>query len=162
MKAQDILVHSLKMDQNVWMMLLDDLSDADLLVRPVPGANHLAWQLGHILSAECRFLKELGVTMPNLPANFDQQHSKEMSQVDPPKGFLSKGEYINLFKTVRAATVAACVGSSDADLDKANPGRMAEFAPTFGALYALVAAHATMHVGQASVLRRKLGKSVKF
>ena len=37
---------------NVSEQYLSDLTDADLLVRPVPGANHIAWQLGHLIQAE--------------------------------------------------------------------------------------------------------------
>ena len=31
---------------------LADLTDAELLVRPVPGINHIAWQWGHLISSE--------------------------------------------------------------------------------------------------------------
>ena len=33
-------------------LLNADLSDADLLVRPAPSANHIAWQLGHLIASE--------------------------------------------------------------------------------------------------------------
>lgn len=39
-------------------MILSDLSDADLMVRPVPHANHFAWQLGHLIAAERNILLE--------------------------------------------------------------------------------------------------------
>ena len=35
---------------------IGDLEDADLFVRPGEGCNHLAWQLGHLISAECRLI----------------------------------------------------------------------------------------------------------
>ena len=31
---------------------LGDFSDADMLARPAPSANHAAWQLGHLIAAE--------------------------------------------------------------------------------------------------------------
>ena len=44
-------------------LLVSDLSDADLLVRPVPQANHIAWQLGHLILQECESIgsQDLGV-----------------------------------------------------------------------------------------------------
>src|SRR5262245_11545197 len=160
MNAQQAITWALKSDLNVWNMLLDDISDAELLMRPVPGANHLAWQIGHVITAECRFLKNIGKSMPELPANFEQQHGKEKIQAE--KGFLTKAEYQKLQAAVRQATIAAVAGCSDADLDKPNTGPLEKFAPTYGAVFQLVAAHSTMHVGQLTTLRRKLGKPVKF
>jgi hypothetical protein len=26
------------------------------MARPVPGANHVSWQLGHLISADCRLV----------------------------------------------------------------------------------------------------------
>ena len=36
------------------LLLVSDLSDAELLVRPVPQANHIAWQLGHLILQDSR------------------------------------------------------------------------------------------------------------
>ena len=51
---------------------LSDLSDADLLVRPTPGANHIAWQFGHLIESEPHLLKIIlpDAKMPELPAGF--------------------------------------------------------------------------------------------
>lgn len=160
MTANDVLVHSLKMDLTVWTMLLEDMSDADLLVRPAPGANHVAWQLGHLIAAEHRFMSEIGKPMPVLPPKFAEQHTKDTAGSD--QGFLSKSEYVQAMTAVRNASIAAAAGATNEELDRVNTGSMAQFCPTIGTLYALVAAHATMHVGQVSVVRRKLGKPVKF
>ena len=48
------------------------LSDADLLVRPAPSANHIAWQLGHLVLAEPFLIRtELpDAAYPELPAGF--------------------------------------------------------------------------------------------
>ena len=49
---------------------LGDLTDAELMVRAVPGINHIAWQLGHIISSEHDMVSQVcpGV-MPALPAD---------------------------------------------------------------------------------------------
>jgi len=145
--------------QHVLGMYLSDLSDADLLVRPVPGANHTAWQLGHLIFAEQYLLARLpGASYPPLPAGFAEQHAKEAAGSDA--GFLTKAQYLELFNQMRAATLAAVNRLSDADLDLPNTGPLAQFAPTFGALLLLQSNHTLMHGGQITVVRRKLGKPV--
>jgi DinB superfamily len=143
---------------------LGDLSDTDMLVRPAPGANHIAWQMGHLIYAERGMITgELpGTPYPELPAGFVEQHGKDTAAQDPAKGFRSKDEYLNLFNQVRQATIDALAKLSDADLDKPTTGQMAKFAPKLGNLFLLQANHALMHGGQFSVVRRKLGKPVLF
>jgi len=149
---------------NILTMYLSDLSDADLLVRPVAGANHTAWQLGHLILAEAHLLgKDLpGAQYPALPPGFAEQHSKDTSAQEPPRGFATKQEYLAHLHKAREATLAALEKLSDADLDRPTVGPMAQFAPTLGALLLLVANHTLMHAGQFTVVRRKLGKPVLF
>jgi hypothetical protein len=163
MNAKDAIRTALAGSQDLVSRYLSDLSDADLLVRPVPGANHIAWQLGHLIAAEVRFGSQLpGATYPELPAGFVERHGKETAAVDPPKGFGTKAEYLNLFNKAREATLKALAKASDADLDKPTTGPMAPFAPIVGALLVLQSNHTLMHGGQFTVLRRKLGKPVLF
>ncbi len=163
MKAQDVLRTALQGTQHLLNAYLADLSDADLLVRPVPGANHIAWQLGHLIASESR-MAEFGPAFkyPALPAGFDRQHSKETAQINPPRGFSTKEQYLNLFNAIRQVTVAALDKLSDQDLDRASTGPMAQWAPTLGALLMLTSNHTLMHAGQYTVVRRKLGKPILF
>jgi hypothetical protein len=164
MNAKDVIKTSLTSTRDLLGSYVGDLSDADLLVRPVPGANHIAWQLGHLIHAEGYLLgPELpGVAYPELPAGFSGQHGKENAAMDPPKGFKTKAEYLDLFNRCRAATLAAVDKLSDADFDKPNKGPMKQFAPTLGKLLLLQSNHVLMHAGQFTVVRRKLGKPVLF
>ena len=57
---------------------LSDITPQEMLVRPAPGANHLAWQLGHLISAETRLVEAAAPgSMPALPEGFAERHSKE-------------------------------------------------------------------------------------
>jgi hypothetical protein len=164
MNAKDALRTSLAATKDLLNSYLSDLSDADILVRPVPGANHVAWQLGHLIGAEGWLVKQ-GVpdaAYPELPAGFMERHSKETAAVDPPKGFATKAEYLALFNKMRDATLANLERLSESDLDRATQGSMAKFAPTAGVMLVLVANHTLMHAGQFTVLRRKLGKPILF
>src|SRR5262245_36461770 len=104
MTGKDAIRNALNMNHHVTTMYLGDLSDADLLVRPAPSANHIAWQLGHLIAAEATFFLPLvpGATPPELPKGFAEQHSKETAGSD--KGFRTKEEYLSLFNKVRQST----------------------------------------------------------
>ncbi len=162
MKASQVLEAALNGTQFLANHYLNDLSDADLLVRPLPNANHIAWQLGHVINSEINLVRSQlpNAAYPELPAGFAQQHSKETAGQEPPKGFLKKQQYVDLFNRVRDATKATVAKLSDADLDRPTTGNMAQFAPTLGAFLMLVSNHTLMHAGQFSVVRRKLGKPI--
>jgi len=163
MHATAAVKHALMSSGDMVPMYLADLSDADLLVRPVPNANHIAWQLGHLINSEKQMLTPMlaGVAYPELPKALVDNDKKQTSRQDPPVGYLGKNEYLDLFKKVRSATAAAVEKLSDADLDKPSTV-MKDFAPTLGALLILTANHTLMHAGQFTVVRRKLGKPVLF
>lgn len=164
MKATQVLETALNSTQHLTAQYLSDLSDADLLVRPVPGANHIAWQLGHVIASEVSLVRSQlpNAAYPELPAGFAEQHKQDKAGQESPKGFLNKQQYLDLFNRVREATKAAVSKLSDADLDRPSTGNMASFAPTLGAFLMLVSNHVLMHSGQFSVVRRKLGKPVLF
>lgn len=160
MTVKDAVRTSLEMDANLLGMLLADLSDADLLVRPVPGANHIAWQIGHCLTGEAAFQAGLGGPAHELPAGFAALYGKEGAAKDT--GFLTRDEYLRLAKEVRATTLKVLDRLSDADLAKPSPPSFASYAPTYLSLLLLCGQHAMMHIGQFSVVRRKLGKPIVF
>jgi hypothetical protein len=160
MKGTEVIQAALQGAGGMVDMYLADLSDADILVRPVPAANHIAWQLGHLIAGEQYLLKEAlpSAKYPELPAGFMEKHSKETAKSDT--GFLTKKQYLDLFKAMRETSIAAVGKLSDADLDKPTSGPMAKFAPKVGNLLFLAANHTTMHTGQFTVVRRKLGKPI--
>ena len=58
---------------------LSDLSEADILVRPVPGADHIAWQFGHLIDSEPHLVKMVlpDAKFPQMPPGFSEKHNKE-------------------------------------------------------------------------------------
>jgi hypothetical protein len=149
--------------QNVVEAYLGDLTDADLLVRPVPGANHIAWQLGHLIGSENMMLEGVRPkSMPPLPEGFRQKHSKETAKSDDPKNFLTKAEYLELMNKHRASTLAVLDSMSDADLDQPAPEAMRQYLKTVGDVFAMQGSHWMMHAGQWAIIRRKLGRAPLF
>ena len=86
MNAKDALRSAKNMSLMVLKRYLEDLSDADLMRRPAPGSNHLAWQLGHLISSEAGLLAMVcpGQSI-DLPAGFAEAHSKEQVGNDEPR-----------------------------------------------------------------------------
>ena len=164
MNAKDAIQTSLHATKGMLSMYLADFSDADLLVRPVPGANHTAWQLGHLIAAEVQLVGKNvpRATYPELPKGFAEQHDKKTATIDTPTAFLGKSAYLNLFGMVRESTLANTARLTDSDFDIPVTGDMAKYAPTLGALLLLVSNHTLMHAGQFTVVRRKLGKPILF
>jgi uncharacterized damage-inducible protein DinB len=144
-------------------LLLSDFSDAELMERPVPAANHLAWQLGHLISS-LRFFGEAirPQGMPALPDGFDQQHGKETASSNDAAAFLSKDDYLRLLDQQRAALVDLLNQLTEDQLSQDAPPDIRSYAPKVGDMLEMVAAHELMHSGQFTVLRRKLGKPVAF
>jgi hypothetical protein len=163
MNGKEALKGVLSSTQQMVGWYLGDLSDADLLVRAVPGANHIAWQLGHLIETEHGMGGFLpGAAYPALPDGFAEKHTSAASKNDSPQSFFTKTQYLELFNGVREATIKGVDQVADADFDKPLTGEMAKWAPTLGALLLLTGNHTMMHAGQFTVVRRKLGKPVLF
>jgi hypothetical protein len=162
MQAKDALRQAVEFSHVVVGAYVSDLSDTDLLVRPVPGANHIAWQLGHVIAGTVHMLEALGQKGPALPAGFAARHSKETAGCDDPAAFATKAEYVGLAEQMKTASLAAIDATPDAALDAPGPEAMREYAPTVGSVLMLLGTHWLMHAGQFVVVRRKLGKPALF
>jgi hypothetical protein len=162
MTGCQVIAASLEATKGNLLTYIKDFSDADLLVRPVPGANHAAWQIGNVIVGDIWCLgSDLPDTpYPQLPPGFMDQHGSKGAGSDT--GFLTKAEYVSLFEAVRNATIAAVSKLTDADLDRPSIGPGKAFAPTLGSLFISASNHTLQHVGQFTVIRRKLGKPVLF
>lgn len=141
---------------------VDDLTDADLFVRSVPGANHIAWQLGHMITGTAQMIAAVGQPAPALPEGFADAHKAETAACDDPARFSTKATYLALMDKMKAASLAAIDATPDSVLDQPGPEAMREYAPTMGAVLGLLGGHWTMHLGQFVPIRRKLGKPALF
>ena len=153
-----------QIEQCHWItnMYYQDLTDAELLIRPVPGMNHIAWQLGHLISSSHGMLASIGQPAPALPSGFEEAYAKGTSESDDPAKFAKKEVYLDLANKIKAATLAAVDAFPDAKLDEPGPENMREYAPTNAAILTLLGSHWLMHSGQFVAVRRKLGKAPLF
>jgi hypothetical protein len=160
--AKNLLRQVIEMSHFMTRAYVEDLSDADLLVRSVPGSNHIAWQLGHNIGGVRQFLTALGQPAPALPDGFGEAYKRETAASDDPARFHKKGQYLALMDAMKAASLAAVEATPDERLDDPGPEAMREYAPTVGAVLMLLGTHWLMHAGQFVPIRRKLGKPPIF
>ena len=163
MNAKDAIRATMNTGDFMIDSYLSDITPQEMMIRPAPGANHLAWQLGHLISAETR-LVEAAVpgSMPPLPEGFTERHSKEKATSDNAGDFLSKDEYLELAKAVRAATLKVLDTQTEEDLNKPVAGRLPPWIKRAGECFVTAGGHWLLHAGQWVVLRRHLGRERKF
>jgi hypothetical protein len=158
MTAKDLLRQIIERAHMLTRSYVEDLTDAQLLVRSVPGSNHVAWQLGHMIGGVRRMLTALGCEAPALPEGFAAAHQRETAASDDPAKFFAKSEYLALMDQMKTASLAAVDATPESQLDAPGPESMREYAPTIGAVLMLLGTHWLMHAGQFVPIRRKLGK----
>ena len=163
MDFKDSIRSSLRISEFLAQGYLADITPDEMLHRPVPGANHIAWQLGHLITSE-RHLVEAAApsSMPALPEGFAERHRRGGTPSDEPADYLSKEEYIQLAQQVRAATLKVLDGFNDADLDNPVTARVPPFVKCAGDCFATIGPHWALHAGQWVVIRRKLNRPVMF
>ncbi|TWT71212.1 DinB family protein [Crateriforma conspicua] len=163
MNAKDAIRYSMQLSDQVFKSYLSDFDDGEIMNRPGEGCNHIAWQLGHLISSEVQLLQQAcpgqGIELPD---GFAEAHSKEQVGCDDQTNFHSLGEYLELYDQVRAASAKALDAMSDDQLSAAGPEAMREFCPTVGSLFTLIATHPMMHAGQIVPIRRRLNKPILF
>lgn len=163
MSTAETIETSLQTPNMIVQAYLDDLSDEDLLVRPIEGANHIAWQLGHLIVSQNSLINQVCPgAMPALPDGFAEKYTKETAQLDDPHAFHSKAELLALMDAQRKAMLESLAGLSDEDLEKPAPEPIQRFGATVGAVFAGQTMHWMMHAGQWAVVRRKLGRPPLF
>ena len=163
MTVNELLADALTRDIDLLKATLCDFTDADMLVRPAPAANHAAWQLGHMILSETNAgnLVRPG-SMPELPAGFAARFAKDKARTDDPGEFLKKDDLLRQFEATRRGTIAWARALTPHDVGAPTPEKLRGWAPTVGALAIALSGHVAMHVGQFQVIRRKLEKPMLF
>jgi len=162
MNAVEVITHNLNISMGMLNLTIGDMSDAELLQRPVPAANHPLWQLGHLCVAETNIINMIKPgAMPELPSGFaDRFQNKKTNHIDDPAQLASKQQVMELLGRAHQAIIAFVKTLSEADLDQPAPERFRKMFPTVGDLMEFQSMHMMMHLGQIQVARRKLGKPV--
>lgn len=142
---------------------LADLTDSELLVRAVPGSNHIAWQIGHCLLAEHGLMESLKPgSMPKLPEGFAERYTSSTAKLDSASAFHTKATYVELMESLRNAAIKVLEAFPVAELEDPSVPPWSGFLPTKAAMFRCVGEHWLMHTGQWALVRRKLGRAPLF
>jgi hypothetical protein len=161
MKDVDYLLDVYRRTKFMLQMHLGDISDAELCARPVDSANHIAYQVGHLISSTTNAINVVTPgAMPPLPEDFASRHSGACAKNN--SGFDTKQQLLDRFNATIDSAIAWAQKLSEADKAKPLPEKMHGFARNAGELMIMLPVHIAMHVGQMQVIRRKLGKPVLF
>ncbi len=160
MNVKDLLRYNVTFTHHITTKYLEDINDQEMLVRAVPGSNHLAWQLGHLVASERSLLEAVGADVPDLPEGFAEKHGKDNTGSDDPEDFLTKAKYFELMESMHQAAVAAIDKTDEAGLDVPTPEKLRSFFPNVGSVLLMAGGHEMMHAGQFAAIRRKLGKPI--
>lgn len=146
-----------------WKMYLEDLTEEEMMHRPCEGANHIKWQMGHLMMSDHRMASLVFPgQMPDLPDGFQERYAKETAENNDPSAFDSKEELIRICEEQRAALFAALEQATEEELDRETPEEWQFFGPTMGYVIAMMPTHWMMHAGQWAVIRRQLGRKPLF
>ena len=129
------------------MIVVSDTSPLSALL--TVGEADLLLKIFHEVVVPDAVRNELLRGHSTLPAWLRVQTVKDRAKVDQ-------------FARTRQGTIKWIKGLTQADLDKANSGPMAQWVPTIGHLAMMLPGHVLMHLGQFQVIRRKLGKPILF
>lgn len=160
MQAKDAIKINIDMGEFISLGYLEDLTDQELLHRPAPGANHINWQLGHLIASEHGMIEKVAPgSMPALPAGFTEKYTPETFVIDDLTKLCTKAELLQAYREQRAGTLKALAATNDADLDKPTG---VEYASNVASMYSMQGTHWVMHAGQWAVIRRQLGRKPMF
>ena len=136
----------------------------DWLHQPFPGANHVAWTLGHLAWTDDLVLGMVTGAGTGLPGG-DAWAARFSWRTTPPSTAAElppADELVATLEDRRAAFRRWFSSRPPAELDAATPSELVGWCPVIGALPAAMAAHEGMHVGQIGLLRRCSGKDGLF
>lgn len=161
MDIREVIAEGLKTSRLVLFRYIDDFSDTDLYVRPLPKAHTTAWQLGHLVLSERMMMKGLGCTdLIELPERFESAHAENRDySYEEDSGFLKK-HYQELLIVQRERVFQLLEETTIGAFETAGPIEMRQYAPTVASVFLAMASHEMLHAGQIAVIRRCLEKAI--
>ena len=161
MNAKDAIKSAFGLSDMILQSYIGDFTDSELMTRPGSGCNHIAWQLGHLISSEANLINMVKEgSAIDLPEGFADAHSKEATGSDDAAQFCSKEQYVELYNNTRKNSIAVIEALTEEEMNAESPENFRQFCPTKGALTLLIASHPMMHVGQFVPVRRSLEKPI--
>ena len=161
MSRLDLIIEQLSIARLQTESLLDSISSEDWFRQPSEGVTHVAWQVGHLASAEYHLLMErrrgrLPEDEKLIPAQFRSLFQRGSSP-DPDSSKYPSPEAIrHVFDEVHRHAIEELQRLPDELLDEPTEPAHPRFKTKFGAIQ-FCPLHEMLHAGQIGLLRRLLG-----
>lgn len=153
----EAMTYGLRVSKALIHRMVDDLKPHEFEFQPCPGANCIAWVLGHLTATDRRSLTWLGTTdLPAVPEGFVERFTVTRTTAGEQKGYGDPKELIRLFDAHRDQLVAVLAAVDPAKLLEPPSFQSPLFADR-GEGMLFMGLHTAMHVGQISITRRSLG-----
>lgn len=154
--ANDIIIASLTTAKMMARRFTEDLQPTEYLHRPTPKANCAAWLLGHLTLSNRRTAAMFNADLPALPEGFEKRFGRDES-APSATDFGDCGSLLTLLDQSFDALIVAVKRATSEQLDTPVSKPMPMF-KTLGELANFMALHATVHIGQITIIRRSLGR----
>jgi hypothetical protein len=143
------------------LRLIEATNPADWFRQPAEGVTHLAWQVGHLATAQYRLcLDRVRGRRPGdervIPEDFVLLYGKDSTANPDPAQNPKPAEIRDVLDRVYQQVMAELPTYGDEDLDVPNVKPHPYFATKLGGLE-WCARHELVHAGQIALLRRLLG-----
>ena len=161
MSSLQLAIEQIVFARNYTIGLLDQTPEAEWFRLPAGGVSHVAWQVGHLASAEYRLaLWRIRGSQPQDTDLISEKYRhlfgyESVPDPDPTK-YPSQAEIRAVFDQVHEQTLRELRGMNEGEMDQPvlHPH---PFAPTKLLALFWCANHEMLHAGQIGLLRRLLG-----
>jgi hypothetical protein len=141
--------------------LIDTIPQAEWFTMPAECPSHVAWQVGHLATAEARLVLERACGRNSeeegLPAGYIPLFLRTMVVEPDPAKYPSAAEIRGVFDRVHESALRALKDLSDNDLDAVVEGAQHRFCRTKFDFLRWCSHHEFLHTGQIGLIRRLLG-----
>jgi hypothetical protein len=158
MTANELLSTGYRFGALLVHRMVDDLTPAEFLRQPVPGANCAAWVVGHLALTLRNTLQRLGATdLPAFPEELIAKLQVTGQQAGEQTGYGDPKTLVALFDAYVERCQSMVSNVTPAFLAETSDGRPG-FAKNRGEGLLFGSLHIAIHTGQLSTIRRCLGK----
>ena len=158
MTPNDLLASGIRMSTAMVHRLVDDLTPAEFIHQPAPGANCAAWIVGHLATTMNRALGRLGVEeAPRIPEDVAAKFQMTKQPAGKQDGLGDPKDLIGLLDDQATRLQAALRSLTDEAL-AGEPEVKPPGVKTRGEMLLFLSLHSAAHAGQLSTIRRSLGK----
>jgi DinB superfamily len=161
MNRLSLLTDSILFARGYTVELIDTIPQDEWFTIPAECPTHVAWQVGHLATAEARLVLERAsrrnAEAEGLPAGYLPLFLRTMVVEPDPAKYPQAQEIRAVFDRIHQAALRALKDLDDNDLDTVVEGAQHRFCRTKFDFVRWCSHHEFLHTGQIGLIRRMLG-----